>query len=201
MSNPDDMESRARHGPLTQEEIERLAKRARGRLAERTEAAVTEDHGSELVRGTGVALLVGWIIGLLKMLRPPRMLENGDRDLVEKVQLYEVRLRRWREIVWYALLVLTAGLATEVSLSWGLTRFYDGFEPKTKAELSAAEASRRTTRIETRLLEQSLLSIRQGQCRSTTKSYFTERLNELMGEYQHLTGREWREPACDEVIQ
>lgn len=130
------------------------------------------------------------------------MLENGNRDNVELVHLYELRVRRWRDMVWWTLLLLLAWAAVETCLAWGVVpHLFGGFEPRNTAEAVDSNLRKDTVEIRTRLLEQSLLSTRQGECMASQKSYFTERLDELTREYHSLTGQAWRVPDCSEVTQ
>lgn len=134
---------------------------------------------------------------ILSMLRPPRIHENGGESLATRTQLYEYRIRRWRWTVFYALLLIIAVQVADLTLSWGLSPAYAGFQPK--AEAQAGES--RTARIELRLLEQDLLTTRIGQCQALDKTYFTQRLSELRREYQKITGQAWEIPDCSEVAQ
>lgn len=134
-------------------------------------------------------------ITALSMLRPPLIHENGEKSLAEKTQLYDYRVRRWRWTVFYALLIIISFQAVDMTLSWGLSPVYAGFQPKDQA--LAAET--RTARIELRLLEQDLLTTRIGQCEAANKKYFTERLSELRKQYSTMTGQAWEIPLCKEV--
>lgn len=136
-------------------------------------------------------------ITLLSLLRPPRITENGGLSLAERTQLYDARVKRWRWTVFYALIAIIMFQVIDTSLSWGLTPFYPGFQPRD----AALAAESRTARIELRLLEQDLLTTRIGQCQAIDKRYFTERLSELRREYRKITGQRWEIPECAEVAR
>ncbi len=57
--------------------------------------------------------------------------------------------------------------------------------------------------IQVQLVEQSLLDARLRQCKADTaetKQYYYERLQEKMNLYFELVGRNWKAPACVEVL-
>lgn len=151
--------------------------------------------------------LLAGAMKFLGMVVPPRMNQNGHTDLIEKSQKYEFRIRRWRWAVFVSIVLLVFSFTTNVVLSWGYEPYVEGFVRKSeyeKAEAMAKQSLDRNVvsiqRIEVRLLTQDLLATRVGQCRSTDKSYFTNRLEELMQEYQMMTNREWRVPDCSQVV-
>jgi hypothetical protein len=132
---------------------------------------------------------------LLTCLKPPHMLENGDRENHERVQYFQFKEHRWRWCVFITLMSLITWSILHTMLAWGWSPAYAGFQTRSEA---AAESSR-TARIELRLLKQDLIATRTEQCRSDGKRFYTERLDDLLREYQLITGQTWRIPACAEL--
>lgn len=150
---------------------------------------------------------LGDFMRVISFIIPPRMHQNGNTDLVERTQRYSLRVQRWQWAVFVSIVLLTISFTANAVFSWGYEPYVKGFVRKTDYQMEGtslkAEMSQNLSlvkRIEVRLLIQDLITTRIGQCRSSSKGYFTIRLDELMREFRDMTGSEWHVPECSEVI-
>lgn len=147
-----------------------------------------------------ISTVVTKFFQLLFYVRPPNLLENGDRDLVEKVTSFNSRVHTWRWAVSFWTVVSVLMWIAFAAYAEGRLPFYAGYA--TQEEVKGMKVQ--IDRVEIRQLEITLLLTRQGQCGAIKKggdsTFYTQRLNELLRDYRQITGENWRIPDCSEVV-
>lgn len=102
-----------------------------------------------------------------------------------------VKQRAWRMAVAMSILFLLA----QVAASYGLFRFagVDGFAQAR----DITDIRTRTSDIQDRLLQKSIIDVRIQQCTATSKRFFSDRLRELTDEYYATNKRSFDLPTCE----
>lgn len=111
--------------------------------------------------------------------------------MMEDISPAAQRNRAWRIAVGMSILFLLA----QVAASYGLLRFA-GIEGFAQAR-DINDIRARTTDIQDRLLQKSIIDVRIQQCTATSKRYFTDRLRELTDEYYSANKRAFDVPTCE----
>lgn len=138
--------------------------------------------------------------GFIGLLRPPYMLENGDRDNIEKSQLYEVRVRRWRWMVFYSITGISSALIMHIALVCGyLPMFFPGFALASDQRATQSQV----TAIRIEQLEARLFNLRKGQCDAIREGKsglaYGQQIQPLARLYRELTGDTYRLAECSEL--
>jgi hypothetical protein len=118
---------------------------------------------------------------------------QGVLDLLSKLFPLEDRKDFAALMLWVLVLLSIAG-------AHGMMPFHPGFALSTQTE----DTNRKVIRIEIRMLEKEIFEGRQMQCQASTersKSFYRERLQDLLREYYAITNSSYTLPTCEELVQ
>lgn len=165
--------------------------------------------------------LFNWLSGF----RPPHPLDNGEKEIVEKLQMYEHRLRAWQWKVFYTMsyltivswmifVVLTTGIP-----AFGVSRVTWAGEIDGKVIAAVQPVADEVSSIKGKLaaikltqdqatlvnLKQQLFETKVAHCKAKKlkpleqNNPYTNRLAELQDAFFALTGRAYPLPICDDL--
>ena len=146
-----------------------------------------------------------FILNLLKFLLPPKIHDNGDKDLIYKTQIYELRKKQWEYRIGWTVLFLVLSTFLICGLSWGWTPWYTGFELRAEAQTINSGLSNKLNLILENALEEQIRSKLQIRCNTSDRAFKSELYYEINGpnglerQYYDMTGRGYRQPDCSEL--